>query len=901
MIYLCNKLHSSLLRINTHSMLAIFVTILSSLSALTACSDDDTAFGEKGYGNDSEIISFSVNTSDGWNNATPEVRSYEQSSGTTSKSLTLTSSDAIDNLYLIPTEYDGISPESDRSISTRSTLTDNDNITDFGVFASMRPEGSETTSDTFSPDYMYNVQITKANSWTPEDEYLWPNKASLHFNAYSPYVVSDKSLGTEGITSLPYKDNSAAPTLSWTTPADVADQYDLMWATPVDASSSPCSLTFNHALTAIKFITGSEMAPCTVKEIKISNIVTSADLNLETGVWSLGDNKIDYAISPAISLSAAKGSSFVTPSTPITSDKETMLLLPQTLSSDNIITLTINQAGTEHTFTATLDNQIWTAGKTMVYQLSANPMSDILILDILDTDGKSINTLQAPYTGGNLNFSVKSNNSQTSEQIPWKAEFIDANGNATDRPVWISSFPTESDGDASCKATTEIEIPTFSAISTETSSLRSASDINTTSGNTPYNLSNSTGAPNVENTANTYVVSAPGQYSLPLVYGNAVKNGSDNQSAYIWNTRTRNVLTNFLNHLGNAITDPYIYNNSGCEPEDAYLVWEGRIGVISNLTLSEDKHFINFTVSPDFIRQGNAVVAVRDKDSNIMWSWQIWFTPHTPDDDIQTFSYQNVDYHIMARNIGQTTGGDIADFKAETAKVRFTQISDGSFEPKSVILTINREEHQETTSFHYSYYQWGRKDPFNSGVNNWYHADHSIVTATPLTSYDMRPADKPYVTTTILNPEIFWSAQHGADAPSYEYLNLWNVQTTDRSGIKSYKSIYDPSPVGFKVPGRQMVVFTSTTPYAFEVVNKYVEYTSVEYTLPSGKLDFTLFGYLSSTTGAEVNSQSIGPIWLNTSMNLKNAGELPLSSSLSINISAISRTMGYGVRPIKDE
>ena len=95
MIYLCNKLHSSLLRINTHSMLAIFVTILSSLSALTACSDDDTAFGEKGYGNDSEIISFSVNTSDGWNNATPDVRSYEQSSGTTSKSLTLTSSDAI--------------------------------------------------------------------------------------------------------------------------------------------------------------------------------------------------------------------------------------------------------------------------------------------------------------------------------------------------------------------------------------------------------------------------------------------------------------------------------------------------------------------------------------------------------------------------------------------------------------------------------------------------------------------------------------------------------------------------------------------------------------------------------------------------------------------------------------
>ena len=871
------------------------------MAFLTACSEDDTQFGGNNKKDNSDVIFFSVKTSDGWNSGLTRGGVSEKSAPDASRPITLTSSEVENNLYLIPTGYDGISLGGDKVVSTRSTLTDNDNIADFGVFASMRPDGSDATSASFNPDYMWNVQVTKDNSWTPEDEYLWPNKASLHFNAYSPYAAADKSLGTEGITSVPAKDPTDSPILSWTTPEDVAAQYDLMWATPVDATSSPCNLTFNHALTAIKFITGSEMAPCTVKEIKISNVATSGDLNLETGVWVLGNNMTDYTISPSISLTAAEGSSFVAASTPITSDEETLLLLPQTLSSDNIITLTIDQAGTEHTFTATLDSQTWTAGKTMVYQLSANPSADTLILDILDTDGKSTNTLQAPYTGGNLNFSVKSSNSQTSEQIPWKAEFIDANGNVTDRPVWISSFPTESDGDASCVANTEIEIPTFSTISKETSSLRSASDINATSGNTPYNLSNSTGASNVENTANTYIVSAPGKYSLPLVYGNAVKNGTDNQSAYIWNTRTRNVLTNFLNHLGNAITDPYIYNNSGCEPEDAYLVWEGRIGTISNLTLSEDKHFINFTVSPDFIRQGNAVVAVRDKDSNIMWSWQIWFTPYTPDDDIQTFSYQNVDYHIMARNIGQTTGGDVADFKAETAKVRFTQISDGSFEPKSVILTINREEHQETTSFHYSYYQWGRKDPFNSGVNNWYHADHSIVTSTPLTSYDMRPADKPYVTTTILNPEIFWSAQHGADAPSYEYLNLWNVQTTDRSGIKSYKSIYDPSPVGFKVPGRQMVVFTSTTTYAFEVVNKYVEYTSLEYTLPSGKLDFTLFGYLSSTTGAEVNSQTIGPIWLNTSMNLKNAGELPLSSSLSINISAISRTMGYGVRPIKDE
>ena len=43
-----------------------------------------------------------------------------------------------------------------------------------------------------------------------------------------------------------------------------------------------------------------------------------------------------------------------------------------------------------------------------------------------------------------------------------------------------------------------------------------------------YNLSNSTGAATIENTANCYVISAPGTYRIPLVYGNAIKNQAAN-------------------------------------------------------------------------------------------------------------------------------------------------------------------------------------------------------------------------------------------------------------------------------------------------------------------------------------------------------------------------------------
>ncbi len=875
--------------------------ILAFMAIVSSCSDDESAYNGKSEGNGSDVISFSVKTSDVWNTATRS--GYSSVGGTRLETLELSSPEAGKNLYLIPDIYDGINLGNSKEAVTRSSLTTTDNISDFGVFASLRPDGSSASSDSYSPDYMYNVDVTKANSWAPEDEYLWPGKATLHINAYSPYCEADE-IGDEGITSIPASDDKGDLSISWVTPSDVANQIDLMWATPVDASSSPCDLTFNHALTAIKFVTGAEMAPCTIKEIGITDVVSSGSLNLETGAWTLGDTTADYLLSPQTVLSAEQGSQYVASGTAITADEQTLLLLPQTLQSSSAISLTITVDGTDYSFTSSLSGQEWTAGKTIIYRLSANPVTDSLILDIVDADGNPISTLKSSYTGGDLNYSIKSyyksSDSEEPKQIPWKAEFIDDEGNVIDRPEWITSFTTEGDGDATCVAPTDTQIPTFSSISADTQSLRSAANVNTTSGNNPYNLSNSTGAANVENTANTYIVSAPGTYSIPLVYGNAIKGGSTNQAAYIWNTSTRNVLKHFLNHLGNEISDPYIYNNANCDPADAYIVWEGRIGTIKNLTLSADKHSIEFYVSPDFIRQGNAVLAVRDKSGNIMWSWQIWFTPHQPETEMQAFTYNNATYHIMARNIGQTTGGDTADFAAQTVKVRFTQITDDGEDPKSVILTIEREAYQEITSFHYSYYQWGRKDPFNSGVNIWYHADKSIVTTNPTSDYLTRPLDVPYVALTIQKPEIFWTASH-SNEPTFDYVNLWNVKSTDHNGVKS---IYDPSPVGFKVPGLQMKAFDTKdgkgVHYEAEVVNKFVEYPSVQYTLPGGVLDFTLFGYLSSDYGKENYTDIIGPVWMNNS-NPTEASDFPFDNKLSYINNYYSRAIGLGVRPIKDE
>ena len=61
-------------------------------------------------------------------------------------------------------------------------------------------------------------------------------------------------------------------------------------------------------------------------------------------------------------------------------------------------------------------------------------------------------------------------------------------------------------------------------------------------------------------------------------------------TAYTSQSSGTYVLKTFVNHLDAAITDPYIYNNAGCTPLDAVLVWQDEENLVTNVRLSSDKH-----------------------------------------------------------------------------------------------------------------------------------------------------------------------------------------------------------------------------------------------------------------------------------------------------------------------
>lgn len=280
------------------------------------------------------------------------------------------------------------------------------------------------------------------------------------------------------------------------------------------------------------------------------------------------------------------------------------------------------------------------------------------------------------------------------------------------------------------------------------------------------------------NTANCYVVTHPGYYKFPLVYGNAIKNGATNDIAYGVKDGTR-ISSTFVNHLGNLITDPYIYENSDCTVGSAELVWQDAQNLIKDIDLSIDKHYISFEITKENIQQGNAVIAVKDGSGQIMWSWHIWVTN---------------------KNVYETQAVT-ASYQGTTQTFMFMPFPLGW--------------NDSTTAPTCTFYQWGRKDPFPS-------SDGSSLTSTTdktLYAYDTsgtsitkswsQSSSQVNIATSILHPSTFYHVnENWCNQASYE---LWNVgnSSTDVNFIPVTKSVYDPSPAGFRLP--ETAAFTGFT------------------------------------------------------------------------------------------
>lgn len=661
----------------------------------------------------------------------------------------------------------------------------------FGVLASVY-SGAWDESSCF-PDYMYNVMVTKSSSWTTS--YYWPGGGrNVRFFAYAPY-------NWEGIV-LSGKDVAGTPTITCSVPDDVQDQKDLLVAVSGEMpgnTSSTAPLNFRHVLTAVRFVTGDDMLAGRITKITLKNVYGKAVYLMGGTSWRDFGSVKSFSQTPDKEVSGQPGEE-------ITGGVTTFMMIPQQLPSGASIEIvyTDGLSSTSRTLRTSIAGKSWPMGKTITYRISTTSISVVSEFSVTSSGNFT-------HEGGTVNYTVRSfatvsggDGSSQKVEMKWSAEFVEEDGvgvyHAIPRPFWLTGFTGSGNGGASQhEATAETQQGVTE--NPHNSKLQIAEDINAQTGKTPYNLSNSSGEEAVENTANCYLVNAPGIYSLPLVYGNGIKSGNFNTPAYN--------KPHFRNHLDKQISNPYIYNNSQCNPTDAILLWQDEENLVTEVRLSSDKKRLEFKVDGSTIRQGNAVVAVRG-NGKIMWSWHVWVTDYKLGEDIRTmYSKNNKGYAMMPVNIGWCDG-ETTTYAGRKVLVRFTQAVTGM----TKIVPLVQEEHIVKQSGNNPYFQFGRKDPMPGRVVT----GPSSVTSKPCHgdyTFKVQKGKVP-ISTGIMNPHVFYTDPHSNPNANQNWtsetrVDLWGCRTSSNTGIDASvsKTIYDPSPSGFCLPASG--AFSATT------------------------------------------------------------------------------------------
>lgn len=226
-------------------------------------------------------------------------------------------------------------------------------------------------------------------------------------------------------------------------------------------------------------------------------------------------------------------------------------------------------------------------------------------------------------------------------------------------------------------------------------------------------------------TANCYVVPAAGMYAFDA---SVIGNGS------------HGIIPGASFHTEDPTITPasveVLWESTGAGVETS----KGKL--ITDVSLADGRiSFISTGV------EGNALIAAKDSNGTIVWSWHLWFTD-TPEEQLYVNSVDN--YTVQDRNLGATrpdrgTGDEWKDAKG--------------------VL-----------------YQWGRKDPFI-----FYDSESN-------SPYGDRTSTRTAIESTISNPTRFYGGSRGWET-TQSNVSLW---------LPSQKTIYDPCPVGYRVARKEI-------------------------------------------------------------------------------------------------
>ena len=805
---------------------AVSLWLLAIGLLMTACAEDIDNSQEQNA-NGKQPITFDVSANQNWNLTSVETRSSFSEGSRKANSVPVTCNGIETGMTLTAMTVNGINSDAfkEKELTrgeARTTLYDN-----FNILAYEYPEteawGTQKVSYTETASLISNVW-TMVNS-----NHFWPTGGNvIRYVGYAPATTSDLIAPT-------IADAGGLPTFTYTVPKSVISQTDLMAAvSPISkytTNSGRMKMEFKHLLTCVKFAIGEDLAVnSTIKTIRLRNVARKGSVTLgDTFGWNVDESSrtdfemtnINFYVSPT-----ATKNTIIAPNVTDGEKQTTMLMIPQEFNDDNqIIEIEFDDKnGTSRTVSATLNESKWLPGTTVTYLLSTGEIDKEYVL--------TASSVVIGHDGGNATFGITSYVRTTgkTDPLPWKIIGYSLDEGKTfysEKPAecnWVGIATTSGKGGAqedigrlvvdpmspdSTEVLNDLDGDPKNAVTIQKKKLQANPK---KGGQTDYydlSIHDFFGNPTLRNTANCYVINSWGYYQFPLVYGNAIKNGEPNTSAY---SAVKAV------HNGN-MTSPYLEDNS-VAPSYAKLLWQDAEGLISEeatdvqLVSGSDGHkYVRFLIPYDNITPGNAVIAVFDSNNTIMWSWHIWVTAIDIYSTIAVTAANNAVYNLMRVNIGWCpTNGSIVNYTTRSMIIKVEQ-STGQIATFRVTQSGGSTFTDETRGY-CPFYQWGRKDPLYIGDNKTFSATNGTGVL-----HEVWPTNTAYKWTTFSGPTTMANAiknPHKFISSSNNWCTqnqyLWNTNGNTGTNYGTViKTIYDPSPVGFHTaPPGAFTGFTTT-------------------------------------------------------------------------------------------
>ena len=760
---------------------------------------------------------------------------------------------------LIESTVEGLNPVKPDAKTRGTILT----ASTLGTFSSIGYRAASPTAAANPSTALLWFHGEKTNpDGTLQSRYDW----DWPINVYGRfYAVSPEATAANGITLSP-SNYAQVPYIDFEVKSNVIDQVDLMTACSGEVhyehGNDPTSnLKFTHALAAVKFSIGSNLSPVIIKKIEVSGVKYKGRYKLPNkadgsdAAWISVDNATTTMTLDGINVNAAEmpNTMLAGALNPATNPNNrpgrqnyTFLMIPQTLPAKGAanhakVTIYYQDGPTTKHVSFPLTGE-WKANTTQEYKLSQRNSTWEIRLSVAGTS-KTFDYQGNLLMGGHT-FDVtsyrQSPDGTIQQAVPWKVSKYEEwdytlNGGAGDwvdkgttKPSWIGNFTDHGDGGTVAEVvnTTVKAAPVTDKLAAYNQVLKDATPKGTAAN--PYNLANPSGngARNfIEESANCYLISAPGHYCIPLVYGNSIKNNQRNTKAYQSSqpAGTPYLLKTFKEHRNIDIVNPWIGQQQGGGPDDTKTIWMDQPNLVrsSSLQIVHSPDYLEFEVKKEDIRNGNAIISVI-RGGVVAWSWHLWFDHADALDLIPVKNHDGTIYKFTRNILGQVRTKYEATSYDKPRKVRLTveqQVAgNGGVKASApVIITQNPNNTQEYIA---TFYQFGRKDAM-PGTDTFYDGNSSTPSATAFQKVE----GKQTIGATIQHPGTMYHVNPSPyDLYDQTYINMWAANNTAINNFSNdavVKTIYDPCPAGFHLPASKAFTGFTTTGNEAYVSNEF--------------------------------------------------------------------------------